>query len=60
MSIPAFPAPAMSSACRQAPSASQRLRRDRLWVVGWLLYSLLALGFFAWQDAWLGFMCIGR
>lgn len=45
---------------RESASASQRFRRDRLWVAGWLAYSLLVLGFFAWQDAWLGFMCITR
>lgn len=41
---------------KAAGTAAVELR----WVAAWLAYSLLALGFFAWQDAWLGFMCITR
>lgn len=41
-------------------SISKHIGNVRLWVAGWLAYSLLVLGFFAWQDTWLGFMCITR
>lgn len=50
----------MPSTSRGPQPVSKRIHRDHLWVAGWLAYSLLVLGFFAWQDAWLGFMCISR
>jgi hypothetical protein len=43
-----------------AQPAARQLPHPHLWVAGWLAYSLLALGFFAWQETWLGFMCITR
>jgi hypothetical protein len=43
-----------------ADQTTARPLREFGWIAGWLAYSLLALGFFAWQDSWLGFMCITR
>ncbi|PKO34092.1 MAG: hypothetical protein CVU34_08715 [Betaproteobacteria bacterium HGW-Betaproteobacteria-7] len=34
-------------------------RRPATWIAVWALYSLLALGYFAYRDAWLGNICIG-
>ena len=34
------------------------LRRPVLWIVVWATYSLLALGYFGYQSAWLNTMCI--
>ena len=34
------------------------LRRPVLWIVVWATYSLLALGYFGYQSAWLSTMCI--
>jgi hypothetical protein len=34
-------------------------RRPATWIAVWALYSLLALGYFAYRDAWLGSICIG-
>jgi len=30
------------------------------WILGWAVYSLLALGYFGYQSAWLSGMCLSR
>lgn len=32
-------------------------RRPHPWVLAWALYTLLALGWFGYQEAWLGSLC---
>jgi hypothetical protein len=40
------------------PKWIEVMRRPVLWIVVWATYSLLALGYFGYQSAWLGTMCI--
>ncbi len=40
------------------PESREMLRRPVLWIVVWATYSLLALGYFGYQSAWLSTMCI--
>jgi hypothetical protein len=40
------------------PEWREMMRRPVLWIVVWATYSLLALGYFGYQSAWLSTMCI--
>jgi hypothetical protein len=40
------------------PGLREMLRRPVFWIVVWATYSLLALGYFGYQSAWLSTMCI--
>ena len=51
-----FPVPV---AIASAPNGWRAVLRQPLpWIVAWATYSLLALGWFGYRDAWFGFMCI--
>lgn len=43
----------------QRPGSLPWLRRPATWIAVWALYSLLALGYLAYRDAWLGNICVG-
>jgi hypothetical protein len=40
------------------PKWREMMRRPVLWIIVWATYSLLALGYFGYQSAWLSTMCI--
>jgi hypothetical protein len=42
------------------PESRKIMRPPVLWIVVWATYSLLALGYFGYQNAWLSTMCIAR
>jgi hypothetical protein len=42
------------------PKWREMMCRPVVWIVVWATYSLLALGYFGYQSAWLATVCIDR
>lgn len=43
-----------------APEAGRAPRSPAPWILGWGVYSLLALGYLGYQSAWLNAVCMTR
>lgn len=61
MKLPNIPLAALDRPRAPAQAESRQvMRRPVVLIVVWATYSLLALGYFGYQSAWLDTMCITR